>query len=253
MENEISIAHLEQSVLEEKSVVKPKTRVKARVKKLLKALLIVSLALTMLLFAARLVWRFSGSNQWELVRDEKGVKIYTLKSPGSDLIKVKGIGRFRTTMAAVVKFMTDPATCEYYNCYDSHVIERVDDHLLYSTARYRYPYPFKPREIVMRTQIHQNPQTKEVLMVNTSVPDKAPLSDCCFRVAEMNNTIRLTPLGNGEVEVEYIQNMNEGGYVPDLLLNTNRPAIFYMIFRNFQKLLDKEKFQNVKLSYIEEK
>lgn len=106
---------------------------------------------------------------------------------------------------------------------------------------------------MIRTQIHQNPQTKEVLIVNTSVPDKVPLDDCCFRVTEMNNTMRFTPLGNGEVEVEYIQNMHEGGYVPDLLLNTNRPKTFYMLFSSIQELLDKEKYQNAKLGFIEEK
>jgi len=257
MKNGLSVAHLEQSVEEVPSVgageipsvAKPKTRVK----RLLNVLLIVSVSLVTLFFVAQLIWRFSGSNQWELVRDEDGVKIYTLKAPGSGLTKIKGVVRVRSTLSGLLFFMTDPATCDYYGCKDSYIVERVDDQLFYSNFRVNFPYLFQPRQFVTRSQIHQNAQTKEVLLVNSAAPDKLPPNDCCFRVTEMYNTLRFTPLGNGQVDIEYVLNTNEGGYLPELLLNTMRPKVVYRVLHGFQKFLDKEKFRNAKLNFIQEK
>src|SRR5262245_52056965 len=98
MKNGISVAHLEQSVGEVRPVAKPKTWVK----RLLKVLLIMSVSLVALYFVASLAWRFSGSNEWKLVQDENGVKIYALKAPGSDLTKVKGVTRVRSTLSGLL-------------------------------------------------------------------------------------------------------------------------------------------------------
>jgi hypothetical protein len=69
----------------------------------------------------------------------------------------------------------------------------------------------------------------------------------------MYNTLRLTPLGNGEIEIEYVMNMHDGGYIPDLLLNINRPKFVHKVLLGFQKFLDKEKFRTAKLDFIQEK
>src|SRR5215475_16125701 len=68
------------------------------IRRLVRIAALVSLALVALFVVARVAWRFSGSNKWEFDRDQKGVKIYTLKSPGSDLIQVKGVVRVHSTL-----------------------------------------------------------------------------------------------------------------------------------------------------------
>jgi hypothetical protein len=231
------------------AVAKPRTWVR----RLVKVLALGSLILLALYTVTRAAWRFSGSNQWELVRDQNGVKVYTLKSPGSDLIQVKGLVRVRSTMGGLVKFMLDPATCNDYGCRESRTLEHVDDWLEYGTFQFNLPFPFQTREFVIRSQVHQDPRTKEVLLTFVAAPDKLPPNDCCFRVTHMNNTLRFTPLGNGEIDIEYIQDMHEGGYLPDLLLNWQRPKLVYSVLRGFQGFLDREKFRNLKLDYIEEK
>jgi hypothetical protein len=115
------------------------------------------------------------------------------------------------------------------------------------------PFPFRPREFVVRSQIHQDALTKDVLLVYAAAPDKVPPNDCCFRVNNMNNAWRFTPLGNGQIDIVYVMNMNEGGYIPDLLLNRLRPKLVYGVLKGLQRLLDREKYHAVKLAFIEEK
>jgi hypothetical protein len=63
---------------------------------------------------------------------------------------------------------------------------------------------------------------------------------------------RYTPLGNGEVEVEYTMNMSEGGFMPDLLLNTWRPEAIFYALPKMQEVLNREKYQKAKFDYIKE-
>jgi hypothetical protein len=230
----------------------PVSKLRTRARRLARIVAILVVSLVVLSVVARVIWRFSGSNQWELAIDKDGVKVYSLKAPGSDLIQARGIVRVRSTMDGLVAFMRDPAACIDYGCHDVRSIERVDDWLDYGSFRFDLPFPFKPREFVIRTQVHQSLATKEVLLVNTAAPHKAPPSDCCVRVTEMNNTLRFTPIGDGQIEIDYFMSMHEGGYLPDLMLNWQRPRLVYGVLRGMQRMLDRPKYRTAKLEYLAE-
>jgi hypothetical protein len=217
-----------------------------------KAFVMLSVTLVALYFVASSVWRYSGSNQWELVGERKGVKVYSLKAPGADLTQVKGVVRVKASMASLVKLMQDPKLCKDLGCTDSVIVKRVDDQLQYSTFRYKLPFPFRPRDFVVRTEVYQNPMTKEVLLEYAAAPEKAPANNCCFRVTDMNNTWRFTPVGNGLVEIEYVQNMNEGGFIPNLALNTMRPKILFAVLPRLQRFADREEYRNARFDFIRE-
>jgi hypothetical protein len=233
----------------ENAVAKPKTRLR----RFLKGAAIVGVSFLALLFVARTLWRFSGSNRWELVRDQNGVKVYTLKAPGSDLIQVMGVTQIHSTMAGLVKFMTDPDACKDYHCHHVTNVEHVDDQLDYVSFQFNTPFPFRTRELLIRQEVHQNARTKEVLLVFAAAPDEAPPNDCCFRITNMSNTWRLTPQANGQIGIVYLMNMNEGGYLPDLLLNWQRPKLVYRVLRGLQGLVERPKYQTAKLAYIAER
>ena len=222
------------------------------IRKIGKGLGVLVLALIAVYILASSIWRYSGSNQWELVGEKKGVKVYTLKSPGADLTQVKGVVRVKASMATLVKLMQDPQLCNDLGCKDSVVLKRVDDQLQYVRFRYNLPFPFRARDFVVRTEAYQNPQTKQVLLEFAAAPDQAPPSDCCFRVTDMNNTWRFTPVGNGEVEVEYVQNMNEGGFIPNVVLNRMLPKVFFAVLPRLQKFANREQYRNAKFDFIKE-
>jgi hypothetical protein len=218
-----------------------------------RTLLRTGVALVALYVIAGLVWRYSGSNQWELAGERNGVRVYTLKEPGVDLLQFKGVVRVRSTLARLVAMLQDPGFSNSMGLKDTRVLERVDDHLQYDYFRANLPFPLKAREFVVRTTSYQNPHTRQVLMDITSVPDKIPPNDCCFRVTSMANRVRLTPLDNGEIEVEYAQNVNEGGVLPPLLLNLVGPRAMLVALPKLQGFLDREEHRDAKLTFIKER
>jgi hypothetical protein len=176
-----------------------------------------------------------------------------LKTPGLDSIQVKGIVQVRSTLSGIVAHMQDYNGCIPLGCLEPKLVERMDDQVQYYFFRYERSFPYQDREFLIRAQFHQNPHTKEVLVNFDAAPDKLPLNDCCFRVTDLNNKWRLTPLENGLVEMEYTQKMNVGGFIPDLYLNMGRPRGMASVLSKMQSLLDKKKYQDAKFDFIKEK
>src|SRR5258708_4874556 len=112
---------------DEDSVTKPKSWAR----RFVNVLLIAGISLAGLYCIGRLIWRFSGANQWELVSEGKGAQIYALKEPGTDLQQVKGRVRVHTTLNRAVAWLQDPDTCKEVRCIEPRTIARVDDQLQY--------------------------------------------------------------------------------------------------------------------------
>jgi hypothetical protein len=235
----------------EEAVVKP---VRKWARRLGRGLLYMIAALFVLGFAAKTIWKYSGSNRWELVAENKktGVKVYALKSPGSELEQTKAVGRLKTSMGGIVKFFSDADVCKRMGCDNSMVVERVDDQLWYTTFRFPYPGPFRPREFVNRAHFSQNPKTKELLLEYSATPELLPPNDCCVRVTRFNNMWRFRPVGNGEVETEVILNMDEGGFLPDFLLNLARRRVLLLGIPYTGKLMNKPRYQQARFAFVQE-
>ncbi len=227
---------------------KPKTRRQ----KLARGLFIVSASLLVLLFAAQTIWKFSGSNQWRLIGERRGVKVYALKAPGDSLEQVRGVTRIRSTLAGMVKMAQDPDVCDRVGCTESRLLERVDDQLVYSTFRYDSPWPFRPREFVVRAQFYQNPLTKELTIEYAATPEKLPPNDCCVRVTRMNNMWFVKPVGNGEIEIDYRLNMDLNGFVPEVMFNEQRKQMLFKLMPYIQKVVNKPKYQQAKFAFLKE-
>ncbi len=221
-------------------------------KKLGKVLLIVSVCVLAVYAVARIAWRYSGSNRWELVAEKNGAKVYGLKEPGSDLTLYKGSVRVRSTMAGAVAWLEAADTCKDVGCYEPKDVQNDDPQMSYAYMRIDMPKPFRPRDFVLRTAFHQIPHTKELWAYFIAAPEKVPNNDCCFRVTNMSNVWRVTPVGPRQLEMEYTMNMDWGGFFPDVLSNVVRPKYMMKQLLEMQHYLDKDKYQNAKYDFIQE-
>lgn len=229
------------------AVAKPRTRTK----RVLLILWRVTLALVVLFIVARIGWRFSGSNRWELYKERNGVAVYTLKQPGTDIEQQKGIVRVHSSLAGLVAWMTRGGNCgRTIDCFGNTKEAQVDDQIQYGTYRMELIRPFLPREFYFRYRFHQIPATKEMWVEFAAVEGPPEQDPCCFRVTNMSNTWRLTPAGNGMIEVEYVINMDWGGYLPDFLANKARREYMLGYLKRLDGIL--AKFQDAKYDFIRE-
>lgn len=229
-----------------------------RLKKIRNFFFYAFVALAVIALGAHLTWKYSGSGQWELVREKNGIRVYAMKTPGNAMQQFKGVTRVQSTMNKAVALLLDPGICEFgkLGCYDSYAIQKVDERrggAGYYSLKWRYPFYFRPRQYVVKSSFWQDPVTKEVIDTVEAAPDKLPPDDCCLRVTQMQNSWRLKPLGNGEIEVEYVVNTAGGGFFPYILDNLGGPQYVYSVMRKFPKWLENERYRNARVAFVAEK
>lgn len=222
------------------------------IKTICKAIFILVLSLLIIFFAAQAVWKMSGSGKWELEIDQQGVKVYSLKAPGSSLKKIKGVTRVKSSLSGLVSFFQDQSVCPEFGCLTATVFERVNSQLYYNEFQYPLPGPFKPREFVVKSLFYQVPETKEIHYTYAAVPEKLPENDCCVRLTHFYVFWRFIPLGNGEVEVEFIRDFDLGGFMPDVLINLELANGSYSVLSRLQSFLDRGKYKQDKFDFVTE-
>jgi hypothetical protein len=228
---------------------KPKRRI---FKKLGYAALIIGA----LLFVGDLVWTASGSSQWQLVTDKEGVKVWTMKSPGSPLVRVKAEVTIKSSLSSMVKLLEDLDSCVDAFCYDTKVLREVqsmpDNYGKY--VRFKFDLPiagYKTRDYVLFAEHYQDPKTKKLEINIMAAPDMIPRDNCCIRVTHLHNNWKLTPLKNNELNIVFTQDTDIGG-MNYPLANVALKEGMYKVLHDMQDLMNKDKYKNAKVDYIKE-
>ena len=229
-------------------------RKKGRFKKFfLRGLLLLVVAAVVAHFA----YKYSGSDEWHPLPEKDGVKVSWMKPSGSTIVIYKGTTRFKSSLTSITRFMQDPTTCDDVGCSDPVVIKDESPQIQYMSFVYDYK-PFTKRQFVVKVDVSQDPATKEVLVKYVGYPDMIPPNECCIRVPRMNNSWRFKPLNDGEIEVEYIVDMHEGGFIPYFIGSRIHEQTAYIALREIGKFVESDKYKKkyvdnpVALDYIQE-
>jgi hypothetical protein len=233
---------------------RPRT-VRTFLKSFRKLLLGGSLALAALLIAAHFLWKSSGSSEWQLAMDQDGVKVYAMKEPGSTFKTFRAVTRIKSTTDRAVAAMMDRglAACAEWNagCVGEQTVEPWNEQELYFIHFYRVnpPAPLSPREFLLKAQFTPDPRNQSVFIQYTALPDKLPRNDCCLRVTRMNNNWRFTPAGEGELDVEFMQDLDAG--IPYFIYNLAAPGFVHDGLVMLPKMLAKEKYGRQRISFLD--
>jgi hypothetical protein len=204
-------------------------------------------------------WKYSGSSQWELWRDKKGVAIYTMKVPGATRLQFKVVTRLRTTMDRAVAGLTDTSTegCQHFvtGCISGTVFKPFDEQSLSYTQLYRISYEPRliPKDLafVNKVQLARDPRTKTVTATLDAVPELIPNDDCCIHMTELHNVWRFTPVGNGMIELVYTEN-DHPPYLPYWVYNRSLRRNHTWMRRNAEEAFNKEKYKNARFAFLRE-
>ena len=226
----------------------------SRKKRIFKTVGYIALVLAVLLFVAHLAWGASGSNEWKLVRDVDGAKLWTLKTPGENLIRVKASVTVKSRLAGMVKLLEDLDSCVDAYCYDTKRIEQIPSQpgRAATYVRFKFDIPgLKTREYVAFAEHYQDPATRQLDINVIAAPSGLPRDTCCVRVTHLHNHWKLTPLPGGQVRIEFSQDTDLGG-VPYPLANIALAEGTFKLMNDLQGLMDKERYRDAKVADIRE-
>jgi hypothetical protein len=212
------------------------------------------MGLAALLIVAHYGWKYSGSNTWKLVKDEGGVRVYTLKAPGSTLLKVRADMRVKTSMSSAVFLLRgDETTVEDFGGKDFTVIDRVetpDLYFAYYAVKHVMPAPFTTKELVILLNYAQDKKSKEVVINVQAAPTRIAPTPDTSRITHLNNIFRATPLPGGEINWEVTLDVDMGIVYP--LANLAMPDYLFQDLTKHKKLVLTKKYQQARLASVQE-
>ena len=204
---------------------------------------------------ANWIWVRSGSNEWEKALDEDDIVVHTWKEPGKFLLQMKATKRIKSKLGAFVSVMQDvDAMCEE-GCFEARIVKRMDSdtsQYVYTYSLFDMPFPFTDREWVLENKFRQDPETHEIIYKIDATPHIVPPKEGLVRITHFNNEWRFIPLGNGEVDVVWMADMDQGGYLVNLLFNLTCPEAMHEGFLEIEEMVQKKKYQQAKHDFVKE-
>lgn len=220
------------------------------------------------LAVAHFAWKYSGSNKWELWQDTNvtpaygkqgqrllGAQIYKKKVPGATRLQFKVVCQIRGNLDAVAAAMSDMTTAGCRNfisgCTSGKIYKPFDEKDGTYIQEYRIALPkFLKKQMAAVNKIHlwRDPQTKALIITVKGVPELLPQDGCCINVTHLNNQWKFTPLENGMLEFEFIEDDDPGipYYVYNRALLRNKVGVPEIA----QRVFNLEKYQHKKFEFL---
>ncbi len=199
-----------------------------------------------------------GSNEgWELIKNKKGIRVYTRDVKGSSLHAFKGMTQLESCQSMLNRFFADTdAYPDWIGLVTFSkkikIVENPFDGYFYAVIT--PPWPVKKRDTVAHHTIVQEPETLITTFKMIGISDFCPISKKHVRVPLFYSMFKTTPLENGKVEISFEVLGDCGGLIPNWVVNYGLKFVPYISLKKIKSFLPKihEKYKGVSYECIKE-
>ena len=197
---------------------------------------------------------FTQSNGWILKRNSDDIQVYYRESPDSKIYELRMDYYVETSLSGVVKLLDDVPNYKnwVYKLAETSMVERINQTDFYYYNRMDFPWPMSDRDLVGYSKLWQEPDTKIVRATVSSAHWKKKNLNDLVRVTTLEIQWNLYPQKNGRVKIEYFLKSDPAGSIPTWMVNMAIDQGPIETIKNMQRELKKAKYQDVRLSFIEE-
>lgn len=194
-----------------------------------------------LLISTVLLVNFSYAEEaWKLEKDKDGIKIWNRKTPNSSLKEFKVSTILQISPEKLLTFLKNTTLYEKWmykvDAGSVKVIKKNNENDYYTYMTISAPL-IKTRETITH-MVFNTADNKGVILVNLDgTPDLLPKNDKYVRIPKMKAYFKITPLGNGKVELTHQAYGSPGGAVPDVLANLSSVDCPFYMFTKIKSLL----------------
>jgi len=174
------------------------------------------------LLALALASAAPAADEWELVGDADGVRVWRRQVSDSPVLAFRGAAEVPVPIGRLVGLLADSTRstewvdllAESRRLRESGAFESV----LYN--RYDLSWPVQDRDYVLQRVLSFDPDARVVTAAYRSIEDSAaPLQDCCVRAETDPTSWRFTQLGPSRTRVEVEVFTDPKGSIPAWLVN----------------------------------
>jgi START domain-containing protein len=158
--------------------------------------------------------------EWELVKDEGNIQVYTRKPENAKLKELRIIAEFKINIDTLLKVLNDANqyTDWVYKCNESKVISTINKEEFYYYATTDLPFPATDRDLVVlcRQWVDNN---GIVYSQSVAKPGLIPNVNGFVRIQNYESKWKITPLKNGVIHIDYKAVSDPGGSIPAWIIN----------------------------------
>lgn len=209
----------------------------------------------MALSAVALGSRAQPGEGWKLKRDKGGVKVYMREVPGSSIKELWFTSQIEASLSSIAALLTDVEGFDewVYAAEHSEIIRKISDQEIYYYTIIDFPWPFQNRDLVLYSRFWQDPKTLAIHSQTTSAHWLKPAVEGMVRITEADLRWTFTPLGNGQVRVDYYLRSDPAGNIPSWLVNLAADQGPLQTIASMRQALKNEKYHNRQLAFVRER
>ncbi len=176
---------------------------------------------------------------WKLVKEEAGIKVYTKPESGSDYKAFKAEMEVSCKIEKIVEILktSDTNNSWIVNCKGIELL-KTDDNEQYYYIETQLPFPFKNRDMVYHFQ-YITINSDQVIVDVTGMPEYIQPKEGIVRMAKTNGYWFLTSLGTDRTSVIYQMHVEPGGLIPAWLANPFIVNVPFSTFKELRKIIQK--------------
>lgn len=187
---------------------------------------------------------------WQFIKEELGVKVYTAAVTGSKYKIFKGVTILDTSMASVLGVLSDtPACSEWLHlCRHSETLEftSFNRRIIYQVNN--LPFPVRDRDLVVLATTSYQADTGSFVLTLESKPDLYPLKKP-IRIRLSYGSYTLIPIAKEQIKVVWEHFADPAGSIPSLLVNALVVDIPLHSLVNLKKLVTEQKYQSLQIDF----
>lgn len=160
------------------------------------------------------------AEEWQLAKDQAGIRVYLKAVPGSRYKAYRGVTIIRADMARVRALQEDvSAACAWiHECSEQRLLKLAGGES-WTYTRFNTPWPVTPRDSVLHISSREEADGS-LTRIMRGVPDYLPQVPGFVRVSKVEGLWTLSPKAGEGIEVIYEAHSEPGGSVPSWLANS---------------------------------
>ncbi len=171
-----------------------------------------------LLFAAGTAYPQS---DWTLKADKDGIKVYTKNLDNSPYKAVKTVCTVNASISRLTAVLLDIPNAKdwVYSTKSCTVLKQYSPTELFYYSELDIPWPVSNRDFIVKLIVSQDAATRAVTVLGENLPSYLPENKNIVRIQQSYSKWLITPVQKGQVQIEYVLQVDPGGNIPAWLIN----------------------------------
>ena len=192
---------------------------------------------------------FYGKAEWELIKDKKGIEIYTKKGNNREYIEIKGVSEVRSNLKAFVALMKDVNGFKdwIHAAKETSLIRKNNEYHFSYYLHSEIPWPGRDRDVVLDFRILRDSENQAVYTKSSDLTGVIPEKDGIRRIPSVKSSWRFVSLNGDRVRIIFKTKVKPNIQLPGWLAERIYNKGPYHTIKNMKQMVQKEKYQSARI------